>query len=137
MQSNPKATIGFIGFGTSHFATEESRDQLLEETKVETSYFRLRAYPFTDALAAFVDAHERVYVIEQNRDAQMRQLMKLELSPERQSKLSRGRHYSGLPSDERSSTHDGQAEGGVEGGQKEGTPGRGGRGGRRGVRGSG
>ena len=51
---------------------------------VETSYFRLRAYPFTDELAAFIDAHERVYVIEQNRDAQMLQLMKLELTPERQ-----------------------------------------------------
>ena len=42
------------------------------------------AYPFTDDLATFIDAHERVYVIEQNRDAQLLQLMKLELSPERQ-----------------------------------------------------
>src|SRR6266446_279601 len=84
VQSNSKAKIGFIGYGTSHFAIEESRDQLREETKVETSYFRLRAYPFNDQLAAFVDAHERVYVIEQNRDAQLRQLMKLELTPEQQ-----------------------------------------------------
>ncbi len=52
VQSNPKAKIGLIGYGTSHFATEESRDQLLEETKVETSYFRLRAYPFTPELGA-------------------------------------------------------------------------------------
>src|SRR5712672_2209749 len=44
----PGAQIGFIGYGTSHFATEESRDQLREETKVDTSYFRLRAYPFTE-----------------------------------------------------------------------------------------
>src|SRR5580765_5413244 len=60
VQLNPKAKIGFIGFGTSHFAIEESRDQLLEETKVETSYFRLRAYPFNDDLAGFIDAHERI-----------------------------------------------------------------------------
>src|SRR5262245_52787758 len=46
------AKIGIIGYGTSHWAISESRDQLLEETKVETSYFRLRAYPFTQELGA-------------------------------------------------------------------------------------
>src|ERR1700704_2334609 len=71
------AKIGFIGFGTTHWALGESRDQLREETDVKTSYFRLRAYPFTPELDAFIDAHERVYVIEQNRDAQLLQLMKL------------------------------------------------------------
>src|SRR3989475_4213579 len=101
IQNNPKAKIGFIGYGTSHYATEESRDQLREETKVETSYFRLRAYPFTEELAAFVDAHERIYVIEQNRDAQLLQLMKLELTPEQQMKLRSVLHYNGLPIDAR------------------------------------
>jgi 2-oxoglutarate ferredoxin oxidoreductase subunit alpha len=114
VQNNPKAKIGLIGFGTSHFATEESRDQLLEETKVETSYFRLRAYPFNDELAAFIDAHERIYVIEQNRDAQMRQLMKLELTPERQTKLRSVLHYNGLPIDARSITDDVLAQEGFE-----------------------
>ena len=78
------ATVGLLGYGTSHWAIGESRDQLREEADVKTSYYRVRAYPFTADLATFVDAHERVYVIEQNRDAQMLQLMKLELSPERQ-----------------------------------------------------
>ena len=114
VQNNPKAKIGFIAFGTSHFATEESRDQLREETKVETSYYRLRAYPFTDDLVKFIDAHERVYVIEQNRDAQMRQLMKLELSPERQTKLRSVLHYNGLPIDARSITDDVLAQEGFE-----------------------
>jgi 2-oxoglutarate ferredoxin oxidoreductase subunit alpha len=114
VQTNPHAKIGLIGFGTTHFATEESRDQLLEETKVETSYFRLRGYPFNDELAAFIDAHERVYVIEQNRDAQMRQLMKLELTPERQAKLRSVLHYNGLPIDARSITDDVLAQEGFE-----------------------
>src|SRR6187200_2767729 len=57
------AKIGFIGYGTSHWAIGESRDQLREETDVKTSYFRLLGYPFNEALAAFVDSHERVYVI--------------------------------------------------------------------------
>jgi 2-oxoglutarate ferredoxin oxidoreductase subunit alpha len=114
VQNNPKAKIGFIGYGTSHFATEESRDQLLEETKVETSYFRLRAYPFTPELAGFIDAHERVYVIEQNRDAQLLQLMKLEMTPDHQKKLRSVLHYNGLPIDARSITDDVLAQEGFE-----------------------
>jgi 2-oxoglutarate ferredoxin oxidoreductase subunit alpha len=114
VQSNPKAKVGLIGYGTSHFATEESRDQLLEETKVETSYFRLRAYPFTPELARFIDAHERVYVIEQNRDAQLLQLMKLEMTPDHQKKLRSVLHYNGLPIDARSITDDVLAQEGFE-----------------------
>ena len=114
IESNPKAKIGLIGYGTSDYATQESRDQLREETKVETSYFRLRAYPFTEDLSAFVDAHERIYVIEQNRDAQLLQLMKLELTPEQQTKLRSVLHYNGLPIDARSITDDVLAQEGFE-----------------------
>ena len=103
---NPKAKIGIIAFGTSEYATQESRDQLREETKVETSYFRLRGYPFNAELATFIDAHERIYVIEQNRDAQLLQLMRLELTPDRQSRLRSVLHYNGLPIDARSITDD-------------------------------
>ena len=108
------AKIGIIGYGTSHWAITESRDQLREETDVKTSYYRLRAYPFTDDLAAFVDAHERVYVVEQNRDAQMLQLMRLELNPERVSKLRSVLHYNGLPIDARSVTDDVLSQEGFE-----------------------
>jgi 2-oxoglutarate ferredoxin oxidoreductase subunit alpha len=108
------AKIGIIGYGTSHWAITESRDQLREETDVKTSYFRLRAYPFSEDLAAFVDAHERVYVVEQNRDAQVLQLMKLELSPERVSRLRSVLHYNGLPIDARSVTDDVLAQEGFE-----------------------
>ena len=111
---NPKAKIGIIAFGTSEYATQESRDQLREETKVETSYFRLRGYPFNAELAAFIDAHERIYVIEQNRDAQLLQLMRLELTPDRQTKLRSVLHYNGLPIDARSITDDVLAQEGYE-----------------------
>jgi 2-oxoglutarate ferredoxin oxidoreductase subunit alpha len=110
----PGAKLGLIGFGTSHWAICESRDQLREEADVEPSYFRLRAYPFTDDLAKFVDAHERIYVVEQNRDAQLRQLMKLDLTPERVSKLRSVLHYNGLPIDARSITEDVLAQEGYE-----------------------
>jgi 2-oxoglutarate ferredoxin oxidoreductase subunit alpha len=108
------AKIGFIGYGTSHWAITESRDQLREETDVKASYFRLRAYPFNDELSKFVDAHERVYVIEQNRDAQLLQLMKLDLTPEHVAKLRSILHYNGLPIDARSISDDVLAQEGFE-----------------------
>jgi 2-oxoglutarate/2-oxoacid ferredoxin oxidoreductase subunit alpha len=108
------AKLGFIGYGTSHWAITESRDQLREETDVKMSYFRLRAYPFTAELEAFIDAHERVYIVEQNRDAQLMQLMKLELSPERQNKLRSILHYSGLPIDARTISDDMLSQEGYE-----------------------
>jgi 2-oxoglutarate ferredoxin oxidoreductase subunit alpha len=111
---NPKAKIGLIAYGTSEYATQESRDQLRVETNVETSYFRLRAYPFTSELDAFVDAHDRIYVIEQNRDAQLLQLLKLDLSPERCAKLRSVLHYNGLPIDARSITDDVLSQEGFE-----------------------
>jgi 2-oxoglutarate ferredoxin oxidoreductase subunit alpha len=98
------AQIGIVGYGTSHWAIDESRDQLERERSIETSYLRLKAYPFTDDLGSFIDRHQRVYVVEQNRDAQMLSLMRLELSPERIAKLRSVLHFSGLPIDARSVT---------------------------------
>jgi 2-oxoglutarate ferredoxin oxidoreductase subunit alpha len=97
------AKIGFIAFGTTTWALEESRDQLRREHGVETSYFRLRALPFTDELKQFVAAHDRVYVVEQNRDGQMGDMIRLELG-EDQRKLRKILHYSGLPCDARTIT---------------------------------
>jgi 2-oxoglutarate/2-oxoacid ferredoxin oxidoreductase subunit alpha len=94
------AKIGFIAYGTTHWALEESRDQLRRESDVETSYFRLRALPFTDELKQFVASHDRVYVVEQNRDGQMADLIRLELG-EDQRKLRKILHYTGLPCDAR------------------------------------
>jgi 2-oxoglutarate ferredoxin oxidoreductase subunit alpha len=103
---NPKAEIGFIAFGTSDYAVEESRDQLRSEYGIETSYFRLRAYPFTQHLLDFIRRHERVYVVEQNRDAQMLGLMRLEFDPADIAKLRSMKYYGGLPLDARTVTDD-------------------------------
>ena len=98
------AEVAIIGYGTSHWAIDESRDQLARESGVKTAYLRLRAYPFTGDLAPFIDSYQRVYVVEQNRDAQMLELMKLDLNPDRIAKLRSVRHYNGLPIDARSIT---------------------------------
>jgi 2-oxoglutarate/2-oxoacid ferredoxin oxidoreductase subunit alpha len=101
-----KAPIGLIAFGTSDYATRESRDQLKKEYGVETDYLRLRAYPFSREVHEFVASHERVYVIEQNRDAQMLSLLKLDLPAADVVKLRSIRHFNGLPIDARSVTDD-------------------------------
>ena len=69
------------------YFVEEVRRQLEKEYGVETDYLRIRAFPFTKDVHDFVAAHERVYVIEQNRDAQMLSLLKLDLPAEETPKL--------------------------------------------------
>ena len=101
-----KSKIGLIAFGTSDFATRESRDQLKKEFNLDTDYLRLRAYPFTREVHDFVASHDRIYVIEQNRDAQMLSLLKLDLNAEETVKLRSIRHFNGLPIDARSVTDD-------------------------------
>jgi 2-oxoglutarate/2-oxoacid ferredoxin oxidoreductase subunit alpha len=96
--------IGIIGFGTSHWGITESRDQLRDEYGIETDYLRLRAYPFTREVHEFIEQHERVYVVEQNRDAQMLTLLKLDLKPELIARLYSIAHITGLPLDARSIT---------------------------------
>ncbi len=98
--------IGILAFGTTHWAIVESRDQLRGEYNLETDYLRLRAYPFSREVPEFIDRHERVYVVEQNRDAQMLSLLRLELDAGRIAKLHSVRHYNGLPIDARSVTDD-------------------------------
>jgi len=98
------AKIGIIAYGTSHWGVSESRDQLKNEYAIETDYLRLRAYPFTREVYEFIEQHERIYVVEQNRDAQMLSLLKLDLKPESIARLRSISHLDGLPLDARSVT---------------------------------
>jgi 2-oxoglutarate ferredoxin oxidoreductase subunit alpha len=95
------ATVGVIAYGTSHWAVEESRAQMAE-AGLKVSYLRLRAYPFSPDVERFIDRHARVYVVDQNRDAQMKRLLAMELTGERAAKLRSVLHYNGLPIDGRS-----------------------------------
>jgi 2-oxoglutarate ferredoxin oxidoreductase subunit alpha len=101
---NPKSKIGFIYCGTSDYAVRESCDQLKTEHAIETSYLRLKAYPFTEHMLDFIRHHDRVYVVDQNRDAQLLGLMRLELDVELLAKLRSVRYYGGLPLDARTIT---------------------------------
>jgi 2-oxoglutarate ferredoxin oxidoreductase subunit alpha len=99
-----KSKIGVIAFGSSDFAIIESRDQLKKEYGLETDYLRIRAYPFSREIHEFVASHETIYVVEQNRDAQMLSLLKLDLAADQVVKLRSVRHFNGLPIDARSVT---------------------------------
>jgi len=98
------AKVGIIAYGSSHVAVEESRDQLKEESGLDTSYLRLRAYPFPAEVEAFIQQHDRVYVIDQNRDGQMHKMLLMTFDAALAPKLRSIRHYSGLPIDARGIT---------------------------------
>lgn len=98
------ARVGLVCCGTTRYAVRESRDQLSKERGMNPSWLRLRAYPFSKELEEFIDRHERVYVVDQNRDAQLLMLMRMEMTPERIAKLRSVRYYGGLPLDARTVT---------------------------------
>ena len=98
------AKVGVIAYGSSHWAMTESRDQLNKEYRLQVDYLRLRSFPFSREVHEFIERHERVYVVEQNRDGQMRDLLKLDVDPVQVPKLRSVRHYNGLPIDARSVT---------------------------------
>ncbi len=98
------ARVGLIGYGTSHWSIVESRDQLREEAGIDTAYLRLRAFPFDGALEQFIAAHDRIYVVDQNRDGQMAALVRLDIGAALTPRLRHVRHYDGLPIDARTIT---------------------------------
>ena len=98
--------VGIIAYGTSHHALVETLDQLQTEHGFKADYLRLKAYPFTTEIHNFVAKHNRVYVVDQNRDGQMFQLLKLDVPAEDVVRLRSVRHYNGLPLDARSVTDD-------------------------------
>ena len=98
--------IGIIGYGTSHWAIVECRAQLEQEQGIKTGYMRLRAFPFPPEVEAFIARYKRVYLVEQNRDAQMNMLLRVELPVGSTTHVRSVLHYNGLPLDARSLTDD-------------------------------
>ena len=96
-RTTPGAKVGIIAYGSSHWAVLETVDQLREEQGIAADYLRLRAYPFSAAVEEFMEAHERVYVVDQNRDGQMLQLIKIDIATAEIVKLRSIRHYNGHP----------------------------------------
>ncbi|HLY60472.1 MAG TPA: 2-oxoacid:acceptor oxidoreductase subunit alpha [Terriglobia bacterium] len=96
--------FGILAYGTSHWAIIESLDQLKQEHDLEAGYCRVRGFPFHESIKDFIRRHERVYVVEQNRDAQLYSLLRMEIEAGDVKKLRTVLHYNGLPIDARSVT---------------------------------
>ncbi len=103
---NGTSKVGFIAYGTTDFAMRESLDQIEKEHDFKADYIRIRAYPFAHEIHDFVASHERVYVVEQDRDAQLASLLKLDLPADQVTKLRSILHYNGLPIDARTITEE-------------------------------
>ena len=88
-----KAAILTVGSG--HAACVEALDRLKAEN-INLNYCRVRGFPFSDAVKEFIEQHEVVYVVEQNRDAQLRSLLMLDIDAD-QRKLVALLHYNGVP----------------------------------------
>lgn len=90
-----KNSNGLIFYGTSQYAAEEAIE-LLEQQGITLDALRIKAFPFTNAVEDFINAHERIFVIDQNRDAQMRSLLMIELDAD-PAKLISVLNYDGMP----------------------------------------
>ena len=106
MVKNGISRVGFLAYGTTDFALRESLDQIKKEQGMDVDYVRIRAYPFAHEIHDFVAAHDRIYVVEQNRDAQLASLLKLDLAAEQAVKLRSILHFNGLPIDARTITEE-------------------------------
>jgi 2-oxoglutarate ferredoxin oxidoreductase subunit alpha len=101
---NGSSKIGFLAFGSTDCALTECLDQIKQRYAKDVDYLRIRAFPFAQAIHDFVASHERIYVVEQNRDAQLASLLKLDLPAAQVTKLRSILHYNGMPVDAESIT---------------------------------
>ncbi len=95
MKPTPGATMGLVTVGGCHAACIEAMD-LLAKDGIKLNYMRVRGFPFGDEVRQFLDQHEVNFVVEQNRDAQLRSLLMLDLGTHIE-KLESVRYYAGFP----------------------------------------
>jgi 2-oxoglutarate/2-oxoacid ferredoxin oxidoreductase subunit alpha len=89
------AEIGIISLGGCHAAVLEAVDRMRHDGR-SVDYMRIRAFPFPASVRQFIEAHERCYVVEQNRDGQLRSLLAIETGIARDRMMS-VLDYGGLP----------------------------------------
>jgi len=87
-QEQNQSDVGIIFYGTTRYAAEEALD-LIRENGISADALRIKAFPFHEEIKLFLESHEQVFIIEQNRDAQMRSLIinELEINPKKLKKI--------------------------------------------------
>lgn len=94
-QQKNNSKNGLLFFGTSKFSSEEAMD-IFKGENILFDAMRIKAFPFNSSVDEFIRSHERIFVIEQNRDAQMRSLLMIELNADPK-KLVSVLNYDGMP----------------------------------------
>ncbi|MGZ3820518.1 MAG: 2-oxoacid:acceptor oxidoreductase subunit alpha [Mucilaginibacter sp.] len=94
-QTENKSPFGVVFFGTSTYSAEEAMD-MMGQGNLSFDAMRLKAFPFNKTVENFIDSHEKIFVIEQNRDGQMRSLLINELNAN-PAKLIPVLNYDGMP----------------------------------------
>ncbi len=94
--TDTKHSIGVIHYGTSMAATEEAIDWMAQEHGIKLNSMRIRAFPFQNEVRDFIAQHDQVLIVEQNRDAQLKTLLVIELGLD-SAKLTPILHFNGEP----------------------------------------
>lgn len=97
IDARASAKVGIITYGSGHEAVCEAK-LMLQDERMEMNYLRLRALPFTGHVEEFLDSNDRIYIVEQNRDAQLMSILRAEY-PQYWEKCRSVLHYDGLPLD--------------------------------------
>lgn len=100
LEVDSQSDIGIIAYGSSDMAVKEALSQLKSESGLEPSYMRIRALPLSDTVRQFITTKRVIYLVEQNRDAQMASILRME-HPEAAARIKSILHYDGMPIDAR------------------------------------
>jgi 2-oxoglutarate/2-oxoacid ferredoxin oxidoreductase subunit alpha len=95
IEQDPKVDVALVSVGSCDGAVREALD-LLAARGLRLNYMRVRGFPFGEEVEKFLAEHRAVYVVEQNRDAQLKSLLTLETRIDK-ARLHSLLHYSGLP----------------------------------------
>ena len=95
MRTTPGATVGLVTVGGCHAACAEALD-LLAADGIPVDYMRVRGFPFGADVTSFLESHDVSFVVEQNRDGQLRSLLMLETGVPIE-KMESVRYYAGFP----------------------------------------
>jgi 2-oxoglutarate ferredoxin oxidoreductase subunit alpha len=113
LENASSSDVGIIAYGSSDVAVKEALSQLGAESKINPSYLRIRALPTSQGVREYIDGCRTVYVVEQNRDAQMASILRMEY-PDLAPKIKSIVHYDGMPIDARTITSSVQKNEGLQ-----------------------
>jgi 2-oxoglutarate ferredoxin oxidoreductase subunit alpha len=100
LHTTPGATVGIISFGSTESAVLEAMEQLDTQHGIKADFLRIRAIPFTDEVTEFINKYDQVYVVEMNRDGQMKQILTMQY-PEKAASLKSVAYGDGMPASAR------------------------------------